>query len=159
MLKQITFCLTSVLLLIACDFGEPKKPDNLISKDKMVNVLIDAKLISSAISSNKKISEKHKLNMDTYVFKKHNIDSLQFSLSNDYYSFHIKEYEEIYIKVKDSLTKLKEKYVKIKRDKEEALEMQEQKKRDSIGEKNSFKKNIKQEGDLIKPVSETNSQL
>ena len=47
------------------------------------------------------------MNLDSYVYRKHNIDSLQFALSNNYYTFYTKDYEEIYSRVIDSLDRLK----------------------------------------------------
>lgn len=121
-LNRFLTYLSIVLLVTACyQFKEPKKPENLISKENMVNVLIDAKIIGSANMANKRIMENHGVNLKTYVFEKHNIDSLQFALSNEYYTFHIKEYEDIYNKVKDSLEALKVFYKELeKTEKEEA---------------------------------------
>ncbi|MDO5978433.1 DUF4296 domain-containing protein [Flavivirga spongiicola] len=110
-LKRLTIYLSIILLASACyNLDKPKKPDNLISKEKMVDILIDAKIIASANSVNRKIMEDHGVKLNTYVYTKHNIDSLQFALSNEYYAFHIKDYEAIYIKVKDSLELLKVKF-------------------------------------------------
>ena len=44
------------------------------------------------------------------IWQKYNIDSLTFALNNNYYAFYINDYEEIYNKVKDSLTLLKTTY-------------------------------------------------
>lgn len=130
-LKRLTLYLGIVLLITACyQYKKPEKPKNLISKDKMVGVLIDIKLITSANGVNKKRMNEQLGNAEAYIFNKHNIDSLQFALSNKYYAFNIKEYEEIYEKVKDSLERLKDIYKKIEL-KEEAEE-KAQKKKDSI---------------------------
>ena len=54
-LKRFTIYLSVILLASACyNSGKPKKPDNLIAKEKMVDILIDAKLIASANSANRK---------------------------------------------------------------------------------------------------------
>ncbi|WP_194766681.1 DUF4296 domain-containing protein [Tamlana sp. I1] len=92
---------------MACNrFNGPDKPDNLISKDKMVDIMIDTKILISSNSTDKRVMRDSNLDMDTYIFKKYNIDSLQFALSNAYYAFHIEDYEEIYTKAIDSLEKL-----------------------------------------------------
>lgn len=129
-LKRLILYIGIVLLITACyQYKKPEKPKNLISKDKMVRVLIDLKLITSANGLNKKIMNEQGVNNEVYIFNKYNIDSLQFALSNEYYAFNIKEYEEIYEKVKDSLEQLKDIYKKIEL-KEEAEE-KAQKKKDS----------------------------
>ena len=129
-LKRLAIYLGVILLASACyNLDKPKKPDNLISKDKMVDILIDAKIIASANSVNRKIMEDHGVELNTYVYTKHNIDSLQFALSNEYYAFHVKEYEAIYTKVKDSLELLKAKF---KEEEEQERIAQQKRRTDSL---------------------------
>lgn len=184
-LKRFIIYLGIVLFVTACyQYNKPVKPKNLISKKNMVDVLIDFKLISSANSVNRKIMENHGIYSESYIFKKHNIDSLQFALSNEYYAFNIKEYEEIYTNVKDSLEELQDIYKKLEL--VEEAEAKAQKKKDSINNalfkgkdsltiikiKDSLKiiirkdslnktlleKEFKGVENLISPVSDTDSQ-
>ncbi|GAA3596071.1 DUF4296 domain-containing protein [Flavivirga amylovorans] len=128
--KRLTIYLSILIVISAChDLEKPKKPDNLISKEKMVDILIDAKIISLANPVNRKIMEDHGVKFNTYVYDKHNIDSLQFALSNEYYAFYIKDYEEIFLKVKDSLEILK---VKFKDEEEKERIEAEKRKEDSL---------------------------
>lgn len=130
-LKRLTTYLVIILLVTACyQYRKPEKPKNLISKSKMVDILIDIKLISSANTTNKKVMEKLGINQEAYVYTKHNINNMQFVLSNDYYAYNIKDYEEIYAKVKDSLEKLKAVYKALELKEEE--EAKAQKTKDSI---------------------------
>ena len=126
-LKRLIVILIFTLSAVACNkLKGPDKPKNLISKDKMVDILIDAKILSSASSVNKIIMRDSNLNFNTYVYEKHKIDSLQFALSNNYYAFHVDEYEDIYTLVSDSLDRLK---ANLKE--KEALEWKAQTKRES----------------------------
>src|SRR5690606_14389666 len=110
-MKKIIFALTLVTLIISCSNpGKPKKPKDLISKDKMVNILLDVSLVNSAKGVNKTIMENNGLVPDQYIYKKYQIDSVQFMSSNMYYTYNLKEYEDIIKKVNDSLKKLKTKY-------------------------------------------------
>lgn len=130
-LKQLGIYLGVILLITSCyQYENAKKPKNLISKEKMVDVLIDVRLVAASNNGNKKVLKKNSIDVNTYVFTKHNIDSLQFALSNEYYAFNIKEYEEIYAKVKDSLEKLKAIYKSLELKEAEALKAK--KKKDSI---------------------------
>jgi len=112
MVKQLTIlCLASLLLTACYGYNAPKKPKNLISKTKMVNVLLDLNLINAVPrGENKKKLENNNLITAQYIYKKHGIDSLQFALSNDYYAFYVDDYEAVFKKVKDSLELLKEKH-------------------------------------------------
>jgi len=125
-LKRFILFIGIIFTVIGCNnLKGPEKPKNLISKDKMVDILIDAKLIISASSKNKIIMRDSSLNINTYVYEKHKIDSLQFALSNNYYAFHVEDYEDIYTKLADSLDRLK---TKLKE--KEAKEWKEQTKRE-----------------------------
>ena len=54
--KRIILYLGIVLFVAACyKYKAPKKPKHLISKDKMVNILLDLKLLSSTTGKNKRI--------------------------------------------------------------------------------------------------------
>ncbi|HMR15796.1 MAG TPA: DUF4296 domain-containing protein [Mariniflexile sp.] len=164
MLKQFVSFFCIMALVASCSFGGPKKPKNLISKKNMVAILIDAKLLATATSTNQSILESHGVQINRYIFEKYGIDSLQFAESNKYYAHKIKDYEEIYTKVTDSLERLK---VALKE-----LELKEEKKKkketDSINAvtaKDSLaavlvKKALNpEEGILISPASDKNSPL
>lgn len=111
MIKQLKYIL--LLFVISCknnSVDKPKKPDNLISKDKMVTVIYDISLMNAAKGSNKKLIENKGINPEDYIYKKHNIDSLQFALSNEYYSYRLETYEAIYNNVKVKLEKDKKRF-------------------------------------------------
>lgn len=126
--KQLVTYSVILLLATACyKYDKPKKPKNLIPKEKMVNIIMDVRLLSSANGKNKTTLEKNNLQAETYIYKKYNIDSLQFTLSNNYYAYYVDDYKAIYDKVKDSLEVLKNKF-----DDLVAQEEQEKKFKDSI---------------------------
>ncbi|TWO33741.1 DUF4296 domain-containing protein [Seonamhaeicola sediminis] len=173
-LKRLLLLLASILTIVAC--SGPKKPKLLISKKKMVNILIDAKLIATANGVNKKTMQDSGVYPNTYIYNKYSIDSAQFAESNTYYTYNIKDYEEIYQIVKDSLDKLKEHYTALREEERKKAEQKSKdsldailKKRDSIKLskgidssavfriKDSLRKNhplpeIEKEGKLITPV-------
>lgn len=185
MLKQFTLYICIILTVLSCNIGAPKKPKKLISKAKMVNILIDAKLIGSATYINKNIMQEQGIDVGSYVFEKHGIDSLQFALSNEYYAYYVKDYEEIYNKVIDSLEALKvvfkEQELKEKREIEkrekDSLEqltivkdslkliitkdsLNLKRTKDSLLKAKALlkKKLLKEKGLIIKPVSDTKLQ-
>ncbi len=128
MLKRFFTYMFLGFLAVSCyTMNKPEKPKHLISKKEMVNIIIDLKLISSSNGANKKILENKNIYSDDYVYKKYDIDSATFALSNNYYAFYVKDYDEIYTKVKDSLEELSQFYTKL-----EETELKEKKKQDSI---------------------------
>ena len=85
----------------------PIPPENLISKEKMVDIIYDMTLINVAKGVNKSILENNGIMPEQYLFNKHSIDSILFAKSNEYYSYDLKTYQIIYDNVKIKLEKNK----------------------------------------------------
>ena len=88
-------------IINSCIFIDEKNvaADNLISEDKMIEILYDMSLISVSKGINKRIIENNGLKPKKYILKKHNIDSIQFVASNEYYSKDLETYLSIYEEV------------------------------------------------------------
>ncbi len=85
-----------MFILGSCDKTErPKKPENLIAKDKMVNILFDVFVFNAAKGTERRSLDKHHVTPDVYIYEKYQIDSLQFVKSNEYYAYDVKAYEDI----------------------------------------------------------------
>nr|WP_321248180.1 DUF4296 domain-containing protein [uncultured Psychroserpens sp.] len=127
-MKRVLIFLIAVSI-IGCNYEDkPKKPEDLISQDKMVDILYDVFILTSAKGTSKGLLEDNGIYPENYVFEKHKIDSLQFALSNEYYGFNVDEYESIIARVEERFIKDKAKF-QAKIDKE--LE-DKQRKKDSI---------------------------
>ena len=98
---------TLFILLIFCSCelinDENLVPDNIIVEEKMVDILYDMSLISVSKGINKRILENNGMKPKKYILKKYNIDSLQFVLSNEYYSKDLERYLKIYEEVLNKL--------------------------------------------------------
>ena len=88
------------------DVKQPKKPKNLIEKDKMAEVLTEAYLANAARSVDNKSMLAKGVIMDSLLYTKFGIDSLQFVRSNDYYAANVNAYMEIFQKVENNLNAL-----------------------------------------------------
>ena len=111
-----------VFIFLGCGDGieKPKKPENLISEDKMVDILCDVYLLNSAKGVNRKMLEINGIYPETYVFEKYSIDSTQFANSNNYYIYNTKTYESILQRVRDKINAQKKVYEDMEKDEEEA---------------------------------------
>ncbi|WP_400076314.1 DUF4296 domain-containing protein [Winogradskyella sp. R77965] len=144
MLKNIVVILVLIGMVVACDGSDRiKKPDNLISKQKMSNILYDLYVINAAKGVNRKLLEKNGFAPETYVLTKYDIDSAQFASSNSYYAHNTEVYQDIIKKVKARLEKEKETYEEIRQKETDSVKA----KRDSVMEigkkkKDSIKKAI-----------------
>ena len=89
-----------IILFIGCS---DNVPDNLISKEKMENIIFDIMILNASSGFDLKID--NNLLSDELIYKKHNIDSLQFFESELYYSKNPRDHYEIYAKVKIRILK------------------------------------------------------
>ncbi|WP_138432853.1 DUF4296 domain-containing protein [Winogradskyella algicola] len=145
-MKQFFYILVLIVFVFSCDNkSKPPKPNNLISTDKMENILYDLYVINAAKGVNRKLLEDKGIVPESYVLNKHKIDSAQFAESNAYYAFDTDLYKSMVLKVKSRLQKDKERF--------EDLEKKESKiakrRRDSMSKinnkrKDSIKKALKQ---------------
>lgn len=136
MLKKTGVLMVLGFFLACHSFKKPKKPDNLIPKDQMEDLLYDLFVINAAKGVNKKILETNGFVPDSYVLNKHQVDSVRFADSNTYYAFSPEGYKEIIENVKARLEKEKETYDTILKEEDK----KEKSKRDSITVSNRKKK-------------------
>lgn len=93
-----------ILLAVACQHVDrPEKPDDLIAKEKMVDILTDIYLSNAAKSVNNKVIRQKGLKLDSLIYKKYAIDSVQFVRSHAYYNADLNTYNEIFTKIEQRL--------------------------------------------------------
>jgi trehalose-6-phosphatase len=94
-------------LFFACGTSVDKIPDNVLSKDKMKNVLIDIHMLEGVINvsglSADTANAKYKV-MQAELFAKHGVKQVQFDSSMAYYARHLADMNEIYAGVIDSIS-------------------------------------------------------
>ena len=76
-------------------------PEQLISPEKMEDVLYDLSLIKALKNTNFQKEESKSILTPDYLFNKHNIDSLQWEENLRYYSKNPKQFLLIYKKVQE----------------------------------------------------------
>ena len=106
-MKQLT-ALVFILILWSCqDVKRPEIPENLIPEDQMAAVLTEVYLINAARSFDNKTIKEQKVRLDSFFFRKFNIDSLQFVKSNAYYTANLSAYNALFEKVQQRMTLMK----------------------------------------------------
>lgn len=97
----------TILFLVALSCGNSKdKPENLLSKAKMVDILIDIHILESEIQSLRLSKDSSQLLFNTFerqVFNDHQVSKEVYKMSFEYYLEDVKEMERIYGVVIDSL--------------------------------------------------------
>ena len=109
-MKQVIYIFFILITLVSCTSRTIyKKPENLISKEKMITIWTDF-YIAMGAKSVKTISLEKDNNYIPLVLEKYKIDSIQFSKSNIYYTSRIEEYEKMFEEVQKRLDDLKNIY-------------------------------------------------
>ncbi len=108
-MKKISYFLLLSVFFMACTSNTIiKKPDHLISKNQMVDLLTDM-FIAAGAENIKNIDLERNVNYYPLVFEKYGIDSTRFKESNYYYTSQIDDYEKILKKVNERLKAIKDK--------------------------------------------------
>ncbi len=106
MIRKITVILF-LSSFFACGPSADKIPDNVLSKDKMKEVLIDIHLLEGIVNvsgfQEDTANAKFKL-MQEQLFQKHGIKKIQFDSSMAYYAHHLPQMDEIYEAVMDTIS-------------------------------------------------------
>lgn len=94
------------ILLAGCqDVQRPEPPENLLPKEKMVQILADAYISNASRSKsvNNRILRAKGVKLDSILYTKHGVDSLRFAESNAYYASNLDLYTEIITEVEKVL--------------------------------------------------------
>ena len=98
MRKIITF-LSVIALLVSCKQEVIDKPEQLIERDVMVDIMYDLSILEAMKYQNPTTLDTFKINPREYILKKYKIDSLQFAKNNVYYAADYKGYKLMFEKV------------------------------------------------------------
>jgi hypothetical protein len=153
-MKHLKYILL-LFLALSCNnnsIEKPKKPKNLIKKDKMVEIIYEMTIFTAAKGVNKKLIENKGILPEDYIYEKYNIDSTQFAQSNEYYAFNLDSYEDIYAKVKQKLQKEKtyfDSIIDAEAKQKKLLNKKQREERDSLLKK----RRLLNKGEKLKPFT------
>lgn len=97
-----------LLCLVACENSKKSAPNNLIQKNQMVDLITELHLAEAKVqnmgyrSSDSSFLVYEKLQLE--VLQKHKVSKADYDSSYAFYSRNLKEFDEIYAKVVDSLS-------------------------------------------------------
>lgn len=101
--KALILIVSLFIFATSCKEKVNTKPKNLISKDKMVNIIYDIAILEATRAQNYSV-QNYPTSIE-YIKNKYHIDSLTYAQSTQYYASDIKEYKKMYDVVKERLTK------------------------------------------------------
>lgn len=144
-MKKILPFLVVLSFLISCKEEAVKKPNRLIEKEKMTDILYDLSVLEAIKIQSPMSLDSFNINSNKYIFRKYKIDSVQFAQSNIYYAADYKEYKKMFEKIKERLDKNKTLVDSLIKNK---------KKKDILLEKKKKKLKLKKEADSIKKAKQ-----
>lgn len=116
--------LLAILALLGCKEDLVKKPDLLIEKSKMMDIMYDLALLEAIKYQNPAVLDSNQIRPKQFIYKKYKIDSLQLAQNNRYYAADYKSYKVMFESVvkrienekkrANTIVKLEEKKKKIK---------------------------------------------
>jgi hypothetical protein len=160
-MKKLVFFLVLLVLFSSCNKDLVEKPDNLIDKGVMLDVMYDMALLDALKYQDPNSLHDNGINPKTYIYKKYKIDSLQFVKSNVYYAADYREYKKMYDALSDRLKKEKASVdLIIKKEQKRAVAIKKRKAKkvqDSIKKAKKVKEvKIKKEKDSIDKLKKNN---
>ena len=122
-----------VLLVVGCNSPRVEKPENLIDKPIMEDILYDMSLINASRSVNPVLFNANEIiTFDSFIFKKYKVDSLQLAKSSVYYASFPDEYAKIFEIIENRLKVIKDSLDEAQRIKNEEQLLEREKNKDSI---------------------------
>ena len=113
------------LMVVSCAEKVVEEPDNLIPKEKMIDILHDLAILNATKTTIGAKLDESGIDIMEFLYQKYQIDSTQFSESDLYYASLPLEYQAIYTEVETRLDK-----------RQKAMEEATEKKNDSIRKAN-----------------------
>ncbi|MCX2718218.1 DUF4296 domain-containing protein [Lentiprolixibacter aurantiacus] len=102
-MKKFRYLVVFLILFGACNEKVIEKPEDLIAREKMVDILFDLALINAGKAIDPNVMEENQIEPMSYVYARHGIDSAQFVKSDLYYAAIPSEYEVIYTLLEERL--------------------------------------------------------
>ena len=136
-LSKYALLIFLALGVFACqDVVRPDIPEQIIPEAKMVDVLVEAYIGNAARSNNNRVLRMGGVQLDSILYAKYEIDSLQFAQNTAYYASQIDPYMRILEQVETKLSGVKKSLDSI------ALIDAEQQKKDKYSLLDSAKTNV-----------------
>jgi hypothetical protein len=85
-----------ILALLSCKEDLVKKPDLLIEKSKMMDIMYDLALLEAVKYQSPAVLDSNQIRPKQFIYKKYKIDSLQLAQNNVYYAADYKNYKVMF---------------------------------------------------------------
>ncbi|WP_340077308.1 DUF4296 domain-containing protein [Leptobacterium sp. I13] len=104
-MKNLVYSLLCITVIISCKEEVVEKPEDLISEDKMVEIIYDLAIFNAAKGISIAKLEEGNVKLETFIYERYHIDSTRFANSSIYYASEPEIHLGIYKKVEERLNK------------------------------------------------------
>ena len=119
-MKKVIFIFISILL-ISCNDKPVPKPDNLLSKEVMEEIIYDMAILQAAETHKPQKLSDNNIRIKDFIYKKYKIDSITYFQNYKYFASDIKSFKKMYKHVNERIlnqkseidTLLKEKKIEV----------------------------------------------
>ncbi|AYN06159.1 DUF4296 domain-containing protein [Flavobacterium sp. 140616W15] len=146
-MKKIIIIISVLFFAVGCKKELVKKPERLVERDKMIDIMYDLSLLEAIKYQNPMSLDSCDTNPTRFILKKYKVDSLQFVKSNMYYAADYNGYKDMFDEVGSRLEKNEKKMdslIKLENKKKQLLKKKSKIiKKDSIKAKEGLVKAVK----------------
>ncbi|WPR72467.1 DUF4296 domain-containing protein [Flavobacterium sp. NG2] len=135
-----------LLFFAGCKEEVIQKPEHLIEKGVMVDIMYDLSLLNAMKYQSQSQLEGYDTNELEYIYKKYKIDSAQFIQNNNYYTSNYKEYKKMFDQVTERINNERIKLDTIinREENKKNLSLKEKRVSDSLKRKKSLKERLEE---------------
>jgi uncharacterized protein DUF4296 len=101
-MKKIALAVV-LFVFFSCGNSVVEKPEHLLSKDVMVDILYDLTIIQSAENLDPLPFSQNDIKVNEIIYKKYNTDSVSLAQSNRYYASDPHEYQKMFKRVSEKI--------------------------------------------------------
>jgi hypothetical protein len=105
-MKKLFFIIIGVMFL-SCSKGSVPKPDKLIDKDIMVDIIYDTSILQATDGVRAERLAQSNVKIADYIYRKYNIDSVSYYQNHKYYASDLRVYKKMYKEVLARIEKAK----------------------------------------------------
>ena len=150
-MKQFIYIFLISIFTFSCTSNTIyKKPENLIPRDQMVDILVDMQIALGA-KAIENIEGNKNIEYMPIVYEKYKIDSARFAESNFYYMTNIDEFNKVLRKAKNKIETMKKEYETIRNTQDSIINPNKTELKDEVGGLNK-KRAVSRKDTLTMPV-------
>ena len=127
-MRQLHAIVLLAVLFFACSEKVIEQPENLLPKEKMIEIYYDLTVLGSVNTIDGAILKKNNVAIMPYIYKKYNTDSLQFVQSDLYYASIPSDYEAMYAVILQRLETQEKKYEEARKKRSDSIKEANKKK-------------------------------